>query len=81
MDDRKYSRLAREFFRLRNDRAKRQALIRDVLFVGCLAGYGFWDGYHQGRSVEDALISAAAAVIAVAIVHYLLKRREIQGKS
>jgi len=56
-------------------RQRRRELLINIAFVVAAAGFGFWDGHHQGRPVFNALISAAAAILAVGITRYLLKAR------
>ena len=77
MPDRNPSSFARVFLGARKGHADRRAVIGVVLFVVICTGYGFWDGYHHGRSIADAIVSAVAALVAVAITGYLLERREI----
>jgi hypothetical protein len=77
MADRNLSSFARVVLGVRKGHANRRAVVGVVLFVVFSAGYGFWDGYHHGRSIVDAIVSAVAALVAVAITGYLLERREI----
>lgn len=77
MADRNLSSFARVVRDVRKGHANRRAVVGVVLFVVFSAAYGFWDGYHHGRSIVDAIVSAVAALVAVAITGYLLERREI----